>query len=69
MVVFNLPATEVDTIPIGTNMPHPAAEKKFPLTYHEYVLFPKDRNRHEILEGEPFATPSPKFLHQKFPTV
>lgn len=46
-------------------MSHPAALRKYPLTYHEYVLFPKDRNRREILEGELFVTPSPKFLHQK----
>ena len=46
-------------------MSQPAAVRKFPLSYHEYVLFPKDRNRREILEGELFVTPSPKFLHQK----
>ena len=46
-------------------MSQPAAAKKIPLTYHEYVLFPKDRNRREILEGELFVTPSPRFLHQK----
>ena len=46
-------------------MSHPATAKQFPFTYHEYMLFPKDRNRHEIIEGKLFVTPSPKFLHQK----
>ena len=35
-----------------------------PLTYHEYVLLPQDRNRYEILDGELYMTPSPGYLHQ-----
>jgi len=35
------------------------------LTYEDYLTFPNDRNRYEILEGELAVTPSPSFIHQK----
>src|SRR5574341_1412687 len=35
-----------------------------PITYHEYVLLPQDRNRYEVLDGELYVTPSPTYLHQ-----
>lgn len=34
------------------------------LTYSDYVLFPEDGNRHEILGGEHFVTPAPNLWHQ-----
>jgi Uma2 family endonuclease len=34
------------------------------LTYEDYVLFPEDRQRHEILDGEHYVTPAPPFRHQ-----
>ena len=43
------------------------AEKKglrVKLTYDDYVLFPDDRNKHEIIEGEHFMVPSPNTRHQ-----
>ena len=34
------------------------------LTYEDYVLFPDDGNRHEILDGEHFVTAAPHLWHQ-----
>jgi Uma2 family endonuclease len=34
------------------------------LTYEDYVLFPDDGKRHEIIDGEHFVTPSPYWRHQ-----
>ena len=34
------------------------------LTYADYVAIPDDGKRHEIIEGEPFVTPSPVPRHQ-----
>src|SRR5262249_30441792 len=34
------------------------------LTYEDYVLFPEDRQRHEILDGEHYVTPAPTWGHQ-----
>lgn len=35
------------------------------LTYADYVLFPDDDLRHEIIEGEHYVTPSPATRHQR----
>ncbi len=35
------------------------------LTYKDYVLFPEDGKRYEIIEGELFVTPAPIPLHQR----
>jgi Uma2 family endonuclease len=34
------------------------------LTYDDYLLFPEDGRRHEILDGEHYVTPSPSTKHQ-----
>jgi Uma2 family endonuclease len=34
------------------------------LTYEDYLLFPEDRQRHEILDGEHYVTPAPSMGHQ-----
>jgi Uma2 family endonuclease len=34
-------------------------------TYEDYLLFPDDGRRHELIEGEHFVTPSPITKHQK----
>lgn len=39
-----------------------AAPRK--LTYKDYLLFPEDGKRHEILDGEHFVTPVPYLRHQ-----
>jgi len=34
-------------------------------TYEDYLAFPEDGKRHEIIEGERFMSPSPTTKHQK----
>lgn len=35
------------------------------LTYDDYVLFPDDGMRHELIDGERYVTPTPLFRHQR----
>ena len=35
------------------------------LTYDDFVLFPDDGKRHEIIDGEHYVTPSPNTKHQR----
>jgi Uma2 family endonuclease len=35
------------------------------LTYDDFVLFPDDGKRHELIDGEHYVTPSPHLKHQK----
>ena len=34
------------------------------LTYDNYLLFPDDGQRHELIDGEHYATPTPRTRHQ-----
>ncbi|HEV8319950.1 MAG TPA: Uma2 family endonuclease [Vicinamibacterales bacterium] len=34
------------------------------LTYDDYLLFPEDGKRHELIDGEHYVTPSPNRKHQ-----
>ena len=34
------------------------------LTYDDFVLFPDDGQRHELIDGEHYVTPSPNLKHQ-----
>ena len=34
------------------------------LTYDDFVLFPDDGQRHELIEGEHYVTPTPILVHQ-----
>src|SRR5262245_16791619 len=35
------------------------------LTYDDFVLFPDDGQRHELIDGEHYVTPSPNTRHQR----
>ena len=35
------------------------------LTYDDFVLFPDDGKRHELIDGEHYVTPSPNMKHQR----
>jgi len=35
------------------------------LTYDDFVLFPDDGRRHELIDGEHYVTPSPNMKHQR----
>src|SRR5687768_15148820 len=43
-------------------LPNPRGVK---LTYDDFVLFPDDGKRHELIDGEHYVTPSPNTKHQK----
>jgi Uma2 family endonuclease len=43
--------------------PAPSASVKF--TYEDFLNFPDDGKRHEIIEGEHYVTPSPTTKHQR----
>ena len=43
----------------------PAARADTRLTYDDFVLFPDDGKRHEIIDGEHYVTPSPNLRHQQ----
>jgi hypothetical protein len=38
------------------------ADERF--TYDDFLLFPDDGRRHEIIDGEHYVTPSPNTRHQ-----
>ncbi len=40
------------------------ARQRIKLTYDDYVHFPDDGNRHEIIDGEHYMSPSPSTGHQ-----
>ena len=42
-------------------LPNPRGVK---LTYDDFVLFPEDGQRHELIDGEHYVTPSPDPKHQ-----
>ena len=44
-------------------MATPARKPKY--TYQDYLLFPDDGNRHEIIGGEHYVSPAPGRRHQK----
>ena len=45
-------------------MRSPAARTDTRYTYDDFVLFPDDGKRHEIIDGEHYVTPSPNLRHQ-----
>ena len=46
----------------GNDMQRPAASK---LTYEDFLCFPDDGRRHELIDGEHFVTPSRFIVHQR----
>jgi Uma2 family endonuclease len=45
-------------------MGRPVAESLRKLTYEDFLLFPDDGKRHELIDGEHLVTPSPNLRHQ-----
>ena len=41
-----------------------AATSSVKLTYEDFLTFPEDGKRHEIIDGEHYVTPSPNTKHQ-----
>lgn len=48
----------------------PLPENQLPvttgLTYEDYVMFPDDGRRHELVGGDHYVTPAPSIVHQRF---
>ena len=42
----------------------PSARPDTRFTYDDFLLFPEDGKRHEIIDGEHYVTPSPNLRHQ-----
>jgi hypothetical protein len=42
-----------------------AAGPAVKLTYDDFVRFPEDGKRHELIDGEHHVTPSPNTRHQR----
>jgi Uma2 family endonuclease len=40
------------------------ASPRVKLTYDDFLLFPEDGKRHELIDGEHYVTPSPSLKHQ-----
>jgi Uma2 family endonuclease len=43
----------------------PAQQPHTRLTYDDFLLFPDDGRRHELIDGEHYVTPSPNTRHQR----
>ena len=42
----------------------PSSRPGVKLTYDDFVHFPDDGKRHELIDGEHYVTPSPNSKHQ-----
>jgi Uma2 family endonuclease len=51
--------------PVPGSDPVDPARSGVKLTYHDFVLFPDDGKRHELIDGEHYVTPSPNTRHQR----
>ena len=58
---FAPPAT-MPSCPGAIQCGHPASDVR--LTYDDFLQFPDDGKRHELIDGEHFVTPSPNTKHQ-----
>jgi Uma2 family endonuclease len=45
--------------------PTDATDPGLKLTYDDFLLFPEDGKRHELIDGEHYVTPSPNLRHQE----
>ncbi|HVZ19584.1 MAG TPA: Uma2 family endonuclease [Vicinamibacterales bacterium] len=48
----------------GSDRVNPASPR-LKLTYDDFLLFPDDGKRHELIDGEHYVTPSPNTKHQQ----
>jgi Uma2 family endonuclease len=49
----------------GDDTMQPAQQPDTRLTYDDFLLFPDDGRRHELIDGEHYVTPSPNTRHQR----
>ena len=53
-----------ERMPGSDDMTPRGAAPRLKLTYDDYLLFPDDGKRHELIDGEHYVTPSPNLRHQ-----
>jgi Uma2 family endonuclease len=58
---YNEPMSGSDRVKPAT----PETTAGLKLTYDDFVLFPDDGKRHELIDGEHYVTPSPNLKHQR----
>src|SRR5262245_10272593 len=49
----------------GDDMEQAESRQGVKLTYDDFLLFPDDGKRHELIDGEHYVTPSPNTKHQR----
>jgi Uma2 family endonuclease len=49
----------------GSDRVTPGTTPVVKLTYEDFLLFPDDGKRHELIDGEHYVTPSPNMKHQR----
>jgi Uma2 family endonuclease len=49
----------------GGLRPEAASDQGVKLTYDDFLLFPEDGRRHELIDGEHYVTRSPNIRHQR----
>jgi Uma2 family endonuclease len=54
-----------DSFMAGKGTMHTSARAQARLTYQDFLGFPDDGKRHEIIDGVHYVTPSPNLRHQK----
>ena len=52
---------DMNAHPTRSGVPDPGLK----LTYDDFLLFPDDGRRHELIDGEHYVTPSPNVRHQE----
>jgi Uma2 family endonuclease len=61
-----MPGSEdVKSTSSGQPSPGATAGPGVKLTYDDFLLFPDDGKRHELIDGEHYVTPSPDIRHQR----
>jgi Uma2 family endonuclease len=55
----------MSVMPGGDQTNEPAPHGRVKLTYDDFVLFPDDGKRHELIDGEHYVTPCPNTKHQR----
>src|SRR5437667_11832467 len=62
-MTFAMPFARMSVVPSGDRVDPVRSGVK--LTYDDFVLFPDDGKRHELIDGEHYVTPSATTRHQR----
>ena len=62
---MNVPPSPQASARQAQSSPSDATHPGLKLTYDDFLLFPDDGKRHELIDGEHYVTPSPTVRHQE----